>query len=145
MENEFNLSRTKLHENAMICMYQHLFYSKMNNECKNILPEIVSDVMEIPYDDCDDFFKSIIFESVKQKKEFIDLISLYLSKTWKFNRLSLIEQSILLLFTSEIVNHQVETQVAIDMAIDLSKKYCDDQSYKFINAVLDKIGKEYGQ
>ncbi len=145
MENEFNLSRTKLHENAMICMYQHLFYSKMNKECKKILPEIVSDVMEIPYDDCDDFFKSIIFESVKQKKEFIDLISLYLSKTWKFNRLSLIEQSILLLFTSEIVNHQVETQVAIDMAIDLSKKYCDDQSYKFINAVLDKIGKEYGQ
>lgn len=145
MENEFNLSRTKLHENAMICMYQHLFYSKMNKEYKKILPEIVSDVMELPYDECDDFFKSILFESVKQKKEFIDLISLYLSKTWKFNRLSLIEQSILLLFTSEIINHQVETQVAIDMAIDLSKKYGDDQSYKFINAVLDKIGKEYGQ
>ena len=36
MENEFNLSRTKLHENAMICMYQHLFYSKMNKECKKI-------------------------------------------------------------------------------------------------------------
>ena len=29
--------------------------------------------------------------------------------------------------------------VAIDVAVDLAKKYCDDQAYKFINGVLDNI------
>ena len=28
---------------------------------------------------------------------------------------------------------------------DLAKRYCDDNSYKFINAILDKIGLEYAK
>lgn len=144
MESEVTLSRTKIHENAMFCLYQHLFYSTLAKEYKKLLPEIVNDVMEQPFDQCDDFFKSIVYESVQNKKEYIDIISKNLSSTWKFNRLSLIEQAILLLFSAELANHRVEHQVAIDVAVDLAKRYCDENSYKFINAVLDKIGKHYG-
>ncbi len=143
MENEFNLSRTKVHENAMICLYQHFVYASLHNLYRKTLPEIVFDVMEESFDDCDSFFKSILFEAIRQKQEFINLISTYLTSTWKFERLSYIEQAILVLFSSEIVNKQVEKHVAIDVAVDLAKRYCDDGSYKFINAVLDKIGKEY--
>ena len=142
MENE--LSRTRLHELAMICIYQHLLYAKLPLSYRKSLPEIVTDIMEIPYDECDDFFKQIIFETIRQKKEFIDIIEQYLAKKWEFKRLSLIEQAILLLFCNEICNQLVETHVAIDVAVDLAKRYCDDQSYKFIHAVLDKIGKNYG-
>lgn len=141
MENEIVLTRTQIHENAMICIYQHLFYSKMKNEYRKLLPEIISDVMNKTFDECDDFFKGIVFLCVKNKNTYIDLVSSYLSETWKFSRLSLIEQAILLLFTSEMINNQVEPRVAIDVGVDLAKKYCDDNAYKYINAVLDKIGK----
>ena len=142
MENV--VSRTKIHEMAMICIYQHLFYAKLPSTYKKSLNEIVNDTMEIPYDECDPFFKQILFEKKKKKKEFIQIISEYLSKTWTFNRLSLVDQAILLLFCNEICNHLIPTQVAIDVAVDLAKKYCDDPSYKYIHAVLDKVGKNYG-
>ena len=143
MENDIKLTRTKLHENAMICLYQHLFYATLEKKYRKLLPEIITDVMEVPFDECDDFFKKIVFLAVKNKKEYVEIISNHLAAGWKFNRLSLIERAILLLFTSEIINNLVECHVAIDVGVDLAKRYCDDNSYKFINAILDKIGLEY--
>jgi N utilization substance protein B len=35
-----------------------------------------------------------------------------------------------------------EKGIVIDEAINISKQYGSDDSYKFINAVLDKIGKD---
>ena len=46
------------------------------------------------------------------------------------------------LFTSEILNSRAELHVCIDVAVDLAHRYCDDKSYKYINKVLDRIGKE---
>ena len=142
MEN--GISRTKMQELAMICIYQHLLYAKLPIQYRKPLTEIVSDTMEISYDECDDFFKQIIFETIRQKKEFKEVISQYLAKTWSFNRLSYIEQAILLLFCNEICNQLVPKHVAIDVAVDLAKRYGDDTAYKYIHAVLDKIGKNYG-
>lgn len=137
-------SRTKLHEQAMICLFQYLFY-KSFKEIKDYkkIEEIISDVMEIPYDMCDDFFKAIIYETLASKDDYINLIQSHLVR-WTFKRLCLTDQAILLLFTSEIKNKRVPIQVAIDMALDLSHRYCDDKSYKYINKVLDIIGKENG-
>lgn len=138
------LSRTKLHENAMICLYEHLFYQHyLNASAKKKIEEIIADVMKTSFDDCDPFFKAIIFETLQDKKELIDIISENLSKKWNFSRLALTDQAILLLFTSEMLNRRVESQIAINEAIELAKKYCDDQAYKYINAVLDKIRKDY--
>lgn len=141
---ENKLSRFKQHENALICIYQILFYAKLEQSNRKSIIEIVSEVMETPYDECDDFFKEIIFLAVKNKKDYIDIISTYLSKEWTFNRLNLMEQAILLLYSSEIINKQIPQTIAINLAVDFTKKYCDDGSYKFINAVLDKVGKNYG-
>lgn len=140
MENQ-ELSRTKIHEKALICIFQYLFYLNVDKEHKKKIEEIISDVMEVRFDDCDDFFKAIIFETIKNKKEYIDIINSKLNK-WTFDRLCLTDQAILLLFTSEILNHRVPIQVCIDMALDLSHRYCDEKSYKYINKVLDRIGKE---
>jgi transcription termination factor NusB len=33
--------------------------------------------------------------------------------------------------------------IVIDVLIKLTKKYSPDESYKFINSILDKVGKYY--
>lgn len=143
MANE-NLTRTQLHEKAMICIYQQLFYTSLvDSKYRKNIEEIVLDVMDIPFSSCDEYFKTIVFETLKEKNELKDIINDNLAKTWTFDRLNLIEQAILLLFSLEILNRRSEKQVAIDTAVDLTKKYCDEKSYKFVNAVLDKIGKNY--
>lgn len=140
-----SLSRTKIHEKAMLCIFQYLFYNSYSNtknlSYKKPIEEIISDIMEINFDECDEFFKVIIFETIKNKNEYSALIESKLNK-WKFTRLCLSDQAILLLFTSEIINKRAPSQVCIDVAVDLAHRYCADTSYKYINKVLDLIGKD---
>ena len=74
MEN-LDLTRTKIHEQAMICIFQYLFYNSVK-EISSVKPieEIISDVMEVSFDECDLFFREIIFKTIKNKKEYISLI-----------------------------------------------------------------------
>lgn len=137
-----DLSRTQIHEQAMICIFQHLFYDTQKElTYKKPIEEIISDVMEVSFDECDVFFRAILFETLKNKKDYIQLINTKLNR-WTFPRLCLTDQAILLLFTSELLNKRIPIQVCIDMAVDLSHRYCDDSSYKYIHKVLDRIGKE---
>lgn len=39
----------------------------------------------------------------------------------------------------EILVNQTPKAVVIDEAVGLAKKYCDDDSYKLINGVLDRL------
>ena len=57
-----------------------------------------------------------------------------------------LETIILLLFSEnnqEAYDNLNEKQVCINEAVELAKVYSDEKSYKYINAVLDKIGNEY--
>ena len=141
MEN-VELSRTKIHEQVMICIFQNLFYETQKESTqKKKIEEIISDVMEVSFDECDLFFRAIIFETIKNRKEYIEIIESKLNK-WTFHRLCLTDQAILLLFTSQLLNNRAPIQVCIDMAVDLAHRYCDDKSYRYINKVLDRVGKE---
>lgn len=139
---KLDLTRTKIHEQAMLCIFQYLFYENaIDTTYKKPIEEIISDVMEVSFDECDVFFRAIIFETIKNRNEYINIINSKLNK-WTFNRLCLSDQAILLLFTSELINQRAPIQVCIDVAVDLAHRYCDDKSYRYINKVLDRIGKE---
>ena len=139
---KLDLTRTKIHEQAMLCIFQYLFYENaIDTTYKKPIEEIISDVMEVSFDECDVFFRAIIFETIKNRNEYINIINSKLNK-WTFNRLCLSDQAILLLFTSELINQRAPIQVCIDVAVDLAHRYCDDKSYRYINKVLDRVGKE---
>ena len=86
----------------------------------------------------DDFCRIIAYEVLKNEKRFIDLINKQL-QNWTFDRLGKVEQAILLLGCAEIHADINEKAVVIDEAVNLTKKYCEADSYKLINATLDKI------
>ncbi|CDI49713.1 transcription antitermination factor NusB [Clostridium tetani] len=64
-------------------------------------------------------------------------------KNWTLNRLAKVDLAILRLCSYEILfSNEVPDNVAINEGVELAKKYGDDKSPAFINAVLDKIAKQ---
>lgn len=66
-------------------------------------------------------------------------ITRYLKKGWSFERLSYLEQAILLVSCQELKSSDLEKEIIINEAVELAKKYCDESSYRFINGILTNI------
>lgn len=128
------ISRNKIQELVVFALYQYLLY--YNYENRPSLKEIIESVFECSSKECDSFAKDLIKLSIKNADDSIREISLYL-KDWSFDRLNYIEQSILLSAYTQYKYMEQPKKIAINVAVDLAKKYCDDNSYKFINGVLD--------
>lgn len=129
------ISRNKIHEKALQIMYCFLIQQK--NDIQINVEETIETICEKPYKDCDPFLKSILIKALKHEKETINVISTYLRK-WKFNRLNLCTQAILILgYTYYYHIGNVDKPIIINIAINLSKKYCDKTEFKFVNALLD--------
>lgn len=89
------------------------------------------------------FATLLIAGTVEHIDEIDKLIETHLSATWSKERLNKIALAVLRISAYEIV-YQSDSNISIviDEAISIAKKYGAEDSYKFINAVLDKIGKE---
>ena len=62
------------------------------------------------------------------------------AKNWDMDRIGSVELSILRMSVySFIYRRDIPPNVVIDEAIDLTRRFCDEESYKFINGVLDGI------
>ena len=55
---------------------------------------------------------------------------------WNIRRLARVDRDILRLAMMEIIYMDVPKSVAIDEAIEMAKRYSDEDSYRFINGVL---------
>lgn len=74
-----------------------------------------------------------------RKEEIHGVISAVLVK-WEMHRLPQIDRDLLRLATAEILYLNVPKEVAINEAVELAKRYSSDEGYRFINAILRKIG-----
>ena len=61
---------------------------------------------------------------------------------WDFSRLNKVDQAILRIGVySLLFQKDIPASVTIDEAVDISKEYGTDESYRFVNGVLDGIRK----
>lgn len=81
---------------------------------------------------------NLILKGIKQNKLTIDEIIEQNSKI-KLKDIGEIELSILRSIIFEMQKKTVDRSISLSEAIRLAKKYGQDSSYKFINAVLDKF------
>lgn len=58
---------------------------------------------------------------------------------WQFNRLSRVDRDILRIAVAEIAFLDVPARVAINEAVELAKRYSDEEGYRFINGVLRRV------
>ncbi len=125
------LNRHEMREIALNSLYQHLL---LNKDIRKCVFECMDGANEI-----DGYLYSITIGTVEREYNYIQKLSQYLRDDWEFNRLSVIEQAILLMSAQEILGNGTPKKVVINEAITLAKKYCDDDSYKMINGVLDNL------
>lgn len=71
--------------------------------------------------------------------EDIDTIITEHSKGWPLEKLAKLDLSVLRLAVYEMIYLKTPPPVIIDEAVEISKKFCAENSSKFINAVLDAI------
>ena len=60
---------------------------------------------------------------------------------WDFSRLNRVDRALLRVSVYELLFNTAPSSVVIDEAVDISKEYGTDDSYRFINGVLDGIRK----
>lgn len=77
---------------------------------------------------------------VENNKDDIDKIIQENLHNWKLERISKVNLSILRLATYELLyDKEVPRGVAINEALEITRRYSDEKSVGFINGVLDKI------
>jgi len=81
---------------------------------------------------------NIVLKGIKQNKQAIDRMIEQNSKL-ELKDIGEIELSILRSMLFEMQQKTVDRSIALSEAIRLAKKYGQDSSYKFINAILDKF------
>ena len=106
------------------CRFAYLYDKDMTND---------SDV-EIPA-----FLLNLVMGVEQSKNELDDKLSQYLKEGWTLERLTLIEKNILRLGLFEMTEFDTPQLVAINEAIEISKKFSDEKSSKFINGILSKF------
>ena len=89
-----------------------------------------------------EYIKDAVFGIEKNDKEILDEIEKYLKSDWKIDRISKIDLTILKLAIYEIKFKELPFKVAINEAVELAKKYGEDNSKKFVNGVLANVVKE---
>ena len=140
MENENELempSRNSLQTLAMTAVYDVLTYIDMDAPVD--IMQIVSSLCGTSYEDADYFVKANAVMTVKHLNEMKDAFRPFMK--WRFERLPLLRQAILLLSYSHYyyVDPSVNKGVVIDIAVKLSKRYLGENDYQFVNAILDKV------
>ncbi|MBT6600068.1 MAG: transcription antitermination factor NusB [Nitrospina sp.] len=96
-------------------------------------------------DDVEIFMKDLVVSVVNKMKDIDEIIQKF-SEHWILDRMTVIDRNILRMGTGELLlNFSTPPRVVINEAIDIAKKYGNEESPEFINGILDKIYKEVGQ
>lgn len=125
-------NRSELREIIMKVMYQVYILESTNT--KYDVKDLIKEQLEVENEFVNDMVNGII----KNQKEISDLANKYLVD-WNIERLSKVDKAILSLSIYELKYTETPSVVAINEAVELSKKYSDEKVTKMINATLDKI------
>lgn len=125
-------NRSELREIAMKVIYQ--IYIFQNSDSEYNVNELIKEQLEVK----NEFVEDLVNNVIKLQKEISELANKYLVD-WNIERLSKVDKAILSIGIYELVYTETPSVVAINEAIELSKKYSDEKVTKMLNATLDKI------
>ena len=127
-------NRSELREIIMKVIYQVMILKEGNLEVNT--SSLIHEQLEID----NEFVNTSVDGILEYEEDIRSMANTYL-KDWEINRLNKVDQAIILLGIYELLYTETPSVVAINEAIELSKKYSDEKVTKMINAVLDGIYK----
>ena len=128
-------TRSELREKIMIILYQIDINRKQNIDYS--VEEIIRENLDID----NEFVRDIVYGVITYESNIIKEANKYM-KDWSIERIDKTGAAILKMAIYELKYTDTPPIVVINEAIELAKKYSDDDVRKMINAVLDKMIKE---
>lgn len=125
-------SRSELREIIMKVIYQTYILDKTKNNYD--VDDLIKEQLEVE----NDYVRDCINGIIKNQKEINKLANKHMNN-WTIDRLNKVDQAIISLGIYELMYTDTPSIVAINEAIELSKKYSEEAVTKMINGVLDKI------
>lgn len=129
------MSRSSAREYALMVVYSN----DVNPESSEIIPDTEESLSEK-----DRLFANLLVSSVSENLATIDKnIAKYL-KNWSINQLNIVDKSILRLAIAEFTYSEDSSskKIIINESIELAKKYGGENSYRFINGILNAALRE---
>ncbi|MFP4120119.1 transcription antitermination factor NusB [Coleofasciculus sp.] len=80
-----------------------------------------------------------ILQAIRRRQVEIDEILVKSLKDWQINRLPRIDRDILRIAVAEMAFLGIPDRVAINEAIELAKRYSDQEGHRFVNGVLRRV------
>jgi len=104
--------------------------------------EEITDISDVAKEE-QTFASLIIAGTIDHVDEIDKIIVPKLSSNWSLDRINKVALAILRTGTYEICYQKgIDSKIVIDEAVNIAREFGPDDSYKFINAVLDKIAKD---
>ena len=125
-------NRTLLREVIMKVLYQVFILEESGVEFNK--EDLIKEQLEVK----NDFVETSIDGILENRQIIYELANKYL-KSWPMDRLNKVDQAIVCLGIYELKYTETPPIVAINEAVELSKKYSDEKVTKMINAILDEI------
>lgn len=130
------MGRRLARELAMKALYR---YEEGDTDSPMTIDELFSEKI---YTDADKAFCRILVETTINNLSEIDRQITRVLKNWPYDRISVIDKTILRLGTCEMLFlKDIPPQVSINEAIEIGKKYGGTDSGRFINGILDAVKK----
>ena len=124
-------SPTKIRELVIQTLYQKI----SGDSNTKVLKELKQDQKHLNTEKVSQIIKDI----KNFEQDYLECISKF--SNIPFSRIGGIELSILYLALYEISHSKLDKPIIINEAIKLAKKFGQNSSHKFINAILDKVAK----
>ena len=129
--------RKTAREIATICIYQNLLVGASLDD----MHTYISENKELSSsEDSLKFALWLVETTLQNKASYQQLLERYLKRGWTFERLSVMERAILFVATCELLESDLPKKIVVNEAVVNAKKFCDDDSYKFINGILGNVG-----
>ena len=133
------MNRTEIREQAFKLIYSLEIQKK---EEKEEAIELYIESNNITDKNAIEYIRDAVFGIEKNKKVIIENIEKNLKADCKIDRISKIDLSILKLAIYEIKYKDIPFKVVINEAVELAKKYGEDNSKNFVNGILASVVKE---
>jgi N utilization substance protein B len=130
------MSRREVRENLFRMLFLKDFHEE--TELKEQI-DLYFELMEEPKEK-DHIYLNDRFNLILDKLNEIDEMIETASSGWRLNRMGKVDLTILRLATFELkFDDEIPTGVAINEAVEIAKKFGEDNSPSFINGILGKI------
>ncbi len=146
--NKIYSNRRYMRIMMVIIVYTYELFNKKINEKEIFESDIMNEIFN--YNVLKTSKKNEILEEQmkrfsnieKNYETFIKMINKFIRIDWSWTRIDPLIRAILLCASSELWN--IDVAIVSNEYVEIAKDFIpDDKSYKFINKIIDNIGKEY--